>query len=347
MLQLVTSTHRRGAETFAVELGEALSERCRSVETVALRAGDGPDTLPVEACRGTSAPARWRELRQRMRHADVVVAHGAATLRAAAEATVPRYRPFVYRTIGEPAYWARTRRQRLGVGMLLRRASAIAVYYPAAATTLRSMYGLRSTPVHVIPKGVLIDRYPVGTPSDRAAARTALGIDPEARVVVIVAALSREKNVGLAIDAVARLDGVELLVVGDGPERVALEQRAAAVSAPVRFEGTTSDPGPYRAAADVNLLTSRTEGVPGSLIEAGLVGLPSVTTDVGGVREVVVDGVSGFVVPARPDAVAGAIAAALDDAGELGATARDTCIERFDMAPVADAWVELLEGVRR
>ena len=90
-----------------------------------------------------------------------------------------------------------------------------------------------------------------------------------------------------------------LILIGDGPERATLEERARELDLVegVHFVGFQNDVGPWFHAFDVLLLTSRSEGTPVSAIETLASGRPVVATDVGGTRDVVNDGVSGFLVP--------------------------------------------------
>ena len=91
------------------------------------------------------------------------------------------------------------------------------------------------------------------------------------------------------------------IVIGDGPSR----QPAEALvhhSKTVRFEGWKRDLGVYFSAADVVCLTSDNEGMPIALIEAALCGVPSVAANVGSTKEVVLDGLTGFVVKADDEA---------------------------------------------
>ena len=109
--------------------------------------------------------------------------------------------------------------------------------------------------------------------------------------------------------------------------------------------GSVDDPVKVLAAADALVLPSRTEGVPAVAIEAGLVGIPTAGSDVGGIGSVVVDDVTGRLVP--PSDV-GALAAALDDVLEhrdrLGAAAQ-RCLRHFDLERVADEWASLIAGI--
>jgi glycosyltransferase involved in cell wall biosynthesis len=125
--------------------------------------------------------------------------------------------------------------------------------------------------------------------------------------------LTAQKALGDALEAVARVDGVELLVLGDGPERSGLERHAAAlgIADRVRFlgAGTRDDVVALFRAVDVGLLTSAWENLPHTLLEALAVGTPVIATAVGGIPEVVVDGQNGILVPAGD---VPAIAAAID-----------------------------------
>jgi glycosyltransferase involved in cell wall biosynthesis len=166
-------------------------------------------------------------------------------------------------------------------------------------------------------------------------------------VVAWVGALSPEKRADVAVDAVARLPGVQLVVAGDGPERARIAARAAAFApGRVHLLGRTDQVVDVLTAADAVLLTSDSEGLPGVLVEAGLVGLPAVATDVGWVSEVVIDGVSGRLVPpGRPDLVAAAVEDVLADAERMGEAAHRHCVEAFEMQRVVGRWERLLDGV--
>ena len=107
----------------------------------------------------------------------------------------------------------------------------------------------------------------------------------------------------------ARVGGLELLVLGDGPERARLERQARALglSDRVRFlgAGTRDDVIRLFRGADVALLTSAWENLPHTLLEALAVGTPVIATAVGGIPEVVRDGENGLLVPAGDiDAIA-------------------------------------------
>lgn len=347
VLHVITSTQRRGAETFAVDLAAALGDRGLACDVVALAPGRG-DTLDVAALGGSAlAPATLRALRRRAAGAGAVVAHGSRTLPACALALGGRRTPVVYRSIGDPAAWAGGPVRRLRTRALLGRTAAVTALWPAAASAIRELYGVPGDRLHVLPNGVPAGRCPVPDAAAGAAARTRFAIPAAAPVVATIGALAAEKRAADAIDAVATVDGAHLLVAGDGPERPALERRAAtALGDRAHFAGVLPGPGDALAAADVVVSCSRTEGMPGVLIEAGLAGRPAVATDVGGVAEIVRDGETGLLVrPGDVGALSAALVRALAERDRLGAAARAHCLATFEIGPVADGWADLLRSL--
>ena len=345
VLSVITSTDRRGAETFAVGLGAALEAGGRSVRTVALAAGATDGALPVPTLGpSTLAPGTLRSLRLASCDAAVVVAHGSRALPACALATAGRGQPLVYRNIGDPRYWAGGSARRLRVSLFLKRARAVVVLDAASADAIMERHGIPASRIRVIPTGVPAEQFPLVDERRRGAARRRLGYDDDDRVIAYIGALSGEKDVGAAVLAVAALPGVRLAIVGDGPQRRAVTAAARGLApGRVDFLGSVVDPALTLAAADVLVLPSRTEGIPAVLIEAGLSGLPVVATDVGGVREVVVPGETGLLVaPGDGTALAGALRRALTNGHGMGAAGRRRCLERFEMATIAARWDDLL-----
>jgi glycosyltransferase involved in cell wall biosynthesis len=120
------------------------------------------------------------------------------------------------------------------------------------------------------------------------------------------------------LDAVDRVDGARLVVVGDGPERASLERRA---SDRVTFVGSLPRDRVLSqlAGARAAVLSSAWENLPHAAVEALAVGTPVVSTSVGGVPEVVRDGENGLLVPPNdPDALAGALARLAGDLDRSG-----------------------------
>jgi glycosyltransferase involved in cell wall biosynthesis len=185
---------------------------------------------------------------------------------------------------------------------------------------------------------------------DRDAARGALGLDG----VTLAAAgrLTRQKALGDALAAVARVDRVSLVVAGDGPERGALEQRAAelGLDGRVRFVGplARTEVLTLFRAADAALLSSAWENLPHSVVEALAVGTPVVATAVGGVPEVVRDGENGLLV--APGDVA-ALAEAIRRVSEPGlrdalAANAAASVAGLDERRLLERIVRLIESAR-
>jgi glycosyltransferase involved in cell wall biosynthesis len=152
---------------------------------------------------------------------------------------------------------------------------------------------------HVIPLGLDLGQF--RQLPHRASARHSLGLDPKAPVVGIVGRLVPVKNHEMFLrvaSVVAKHIGSAIFaVVGDGQLRDALQSHAKRISADVRFLGWVHDLGALYSAIDIVVSTSSNEGTPTALIEAAAARRPVVATDVGGVRDVVQDGRTGFLVP--------------------------------------------------
>lgn len=163
-----------------------------------------------------------------------------------------------------------------------------------------------------------------------------------------VGRLSIEKGVDVLIRAFAlaarELPHAELVIVGDGPERAALESLTAelALADRVRFLGQRSDVWDQLAGLDVFVLPSRSEGMPMALLEAMATGLPVVSTSVGGIPEALADGRSGLLVPPEnPTVMASAIVRLLSDrplAQRLAREARSTFEQRYELSRMVDAY---------
>jgi len=155
----------------------------------------------------------------------------------------------------------------------------------------------------VVPLGFDLDRLTAIGDADRGAARAALGIPASATVVSTAGRLTAIKRYDLFLDT-ARLvadrhSEALFLVAGDGELRSALEAQARAngIADRVRFLGWRRDLDTLYAASDVFLLTSRNEGTPVALIESLAAAVPGVSTDVGGVRDVIDSDRVGLLAP--------------------------------------------------
>lgn len=205
----------------------------------------------------------------------------------------------------------------------------------------REAWVAENSHVHTILNGVDLSSFAGPNAGAAAAVRRAHSIPEDAPVCGIVARLTEakdHKNLFAAV-AIARemQPALHCLVVGDGELREALERDVTArgLSAAVRFTGARENVRDYLDAMDVFVLSSVTEGLAMTLLEAMAAALPVVATRVGGNAEVVEDGITGKLVPAsNPKALAGAITGMLenrDAAHAMGNAGRERVEQRFSL----------------
>jgi glycosyltransferase involved in cell wall biosynthesis len=180
--------------------------------------------------------------------------------------------------------------------------------------------------------------------------RAEFGIEPDEPVITMISGLRREKCHDVAVAAFAtvleKFPRARLLIAGDGPERDSIARAAAALGDRVILAGYRTDGPELLAVSDVVLLPSSHEALPTTLIEAAAAGLPSVATSTGGIGEIVVDEVTGLLVPAPPSPgpVADALQALLADPerrAAMGRTAREHFLAEFGL----DRWVRATRGL--
>lgn len=181
---------------------------------------------------------------------------------------------------------------------------------------------------------------------NRDAMRAELGIGTGEMVILMVGIIRGVKRHAIALEACARIasefPGARLVLAGDGPMRPDMEALAGSlgISERVLFLGHREDVADLMGAADVLLLTSRSEGVPQAVAQAMGLGLPVVATSVGGVPELIEHEKTGLLVPPEdPQAVAQALTRILrdpDSARRLGAAARAHARAEFSLKGMLD-----------
>jgi glycosyltransferase involved in cell wall biosynthesis len=315
-----------GPASHAPEVAAFLVGRGHQVEVVTTAAAaPAPAPYPVRFV-SRRLPAGIRHVAVvglvawRTRRADVVYATSMVGRTAAA--TFLARTPLVVKVASDPAYERSVRRglydgrldgfQRAGLApgaRLLRRVRTLtagrAAHIVCPSEYLRAIvltWGISPDRVSVLPNTVpCYDDLP-----PREALRARFGLD--GKTLVFAGRLTRQKALDVTLAAVAELDDVQLLVAGTGEERRRLEARAGPR---VRFLGplTRREATELVAAADGAVLSSSWEtGRPFSVVEALSVGTPVIATRVGGIPEVVTDGVNGLLVePGDPAALADAL----------------------------------------
>ena len=193
----------------------------------------------------------------------------------------------------------------------------------------------------VIPLGIDLHRFSVETRAH------------EGHVVGNVARLAEQKDQRVIVEAapaiVERFPDTRVVIVGEGELRDELEIAAAGL--PIEFTGNRDDVPELLAGFDVFVFPSRFEGLCLAVIEAQAAGVPVVATPVGGIRETVVDGETGLIVPVDDAAaLAAAVCRLLEDsalAERLAAEARRRVLERFSVETMVERTIALYGSTGR
>ncbi len=202
------------------------------------------------------------------------------------------------------------------------------------------IWRLKPRTLHVIPNGIDPHRFSAAEP---------MPLKPgEGPVIGTIAALRPEKNIARLLHAFAALRAqrpARLLIVGDGPERAGLEALAETlgIAADIQFAGHTTRSERWLASMDVFALSSDTEQMPISLLEAMASGLPAICTDVGDVRLMLPPASAAQIVKPDAAALAAALTALLDgDPASAGAANRERAIHHYDQKTMFKSWAALL-----
>jgi glycosyltransferase involved in cell wall biosynthesis len=217
--------------------------------------------------------------------------------------------------------------------------------------SIQQLYGYPDPPL--IPNGIPTDEY-APDPDRRVQWRQAHGIEPYATVLVHVGRFAPPKNHALLVEAFTQVRAdapLDLLLVGGGELENAVREQVAGLGLQgrVRFLGVRADVADILRASDVFVLSSRVEGNPLSVMEAMAAGLPVVSTAVGGVPELVREGVTGLLVPSEDaGALAQAMQALVDDPVRrraMGAAARQHAVAHFDIRHTVRGYEQLYEAL--
>ena len=233
--------------------------------------------------------------------------------------------------------------RRVLVRRLVLRRSMVVVPSRTLFRLATGSWRLPAAQVRYIPNGIDLARFTAAEP---------VRLPGEGPVIGTVAALRPEKNLVRLLHAlriVAAASPARLGIVGGGPEQPGLEALAAelGVADRVTFLGHSSSPAGYYRGFDLFALSSDTEQMPLSVIEAMAAGLPVAATDVGDVREMLAPENAPFVVPHDPAALAQALLALLRDAparAAIGAANRARAAAAFDQETMFAAYAALFDA---
>ena len=361
IVHVVATGQRRGAELFAVDLVGELDRLGIDQHVALLHAGfDGQTTFeaPVTVLRSKGFdlpgfrmdPGRLKDLRISLgsHQPDIVQAHGGEAFKYSIAALAGQAVPVVYRRIGATPRRVHRGVRRAAHGWMMRRAARVVAVAEAVRRETIDIFRVGPNHVVTIPRG--IDSRRLVSTRDRGSVRRDLGIGPDDPIILSLGALTPEKNpldhLVVTRRVVNRMPNAVHLFAGEGPLHGELADtvRRLAMEDHVRLLGNRADVGDLISASDVMILASESEGMPGCLIEAGMVGIPVAAYDVVGVPEIVVDGKTGFLVPpGNTDVLAERTLALLSDREKrrlMGAAAQRICSARFDIRAVAARYLE-------
>jgi glycosyltransferase involved in cell wall biosynthesis len=350
VLHIDTEKGWRGGEQQALYLAEGLARR--GVENLCV---GQPDKPYVERCaakglavapvktRGEADPAGVMRLRKVMKSwkPDVVHMHTshAHTLGVAASRTGGGGRTVVSRRVDFTIYrnalklsWLK---YRFGVDRYIAISDGVRVQM--------AKDGIPAAQIRVVHSGVDLARFEGVTPHDYA---KEFGLPPGAPVVLDVAAFGWHKAQEILVRAtpliLARAPEARVFLVGEGEcmDAVKAEAQRLGVSGRIVFTGFRTDVPSLIAGADAFVMCSVLEGLCTSLVDALALRRPAVGSAVGGIPEVLIDGVTGLLVPPRdPEALAASVLRVIEDralAARLGDAGRRHVEERFTVDSMVD-----------
>ncbi len=358
LLQLITTLDPGGAEHMLLALTERLGGRFDS-HVGYFKGGGGLASrfaaigVPVHAL-GIRGRADWRCLRRTRRlirtlRPDVIATHLFKADTYGAAAAFGTGIPVVCHKHNEDQYLLRRPIGALG-RLVARRARAIVTISDAVSRFFVERAGFPADKLVRIHHGIAIGER--AAPLDLA---TAFDLPADALVFGTVARLTEQKGIATLLDATARAvreaPRMRVVVVGDGEDRAALEamRDRLGLTDVVRFAGRRDDVDAILAALDAFVLPSNWEGFGIVLLEAMAQACPVIATRVGGIPEVVDDGVTGRLIPAGDaDALADGM---LDVVRDPAATARRVSAatarlaERFSLDRMTDETAAVYERV--
>lgn len=367
IVHVVENLERGGLERVVVDLASAQQEAGHACRVVCLfgrgmlAADLSRRGIGVEACgkKGGFDVVAMLRLRRALSTGggDVLHTHNAtAHYHAVLAATGLGFSRVVNTRHGMGASDPASRRERR-FRASMRRTDAVVAVCEAARSKLELQGVAPRGRLVGIANGIDTGRFgPAGRESGQKL-RDELGLAPGTRIVGTVGRLDPAKDQHGLVRAFARIRAqaapVALVVVGDGPLRDSLGDlaRSEGVAEDVHFLGDRSDVADILRGLDLFVLSSVTEGYSIALLEACATGLPIVATDVGGNAEIVVDRVSGRIVPpGDPGSLAAACVEMLSDAMQaqrMASAARAWAVSEASIAAMAGRYASLYESSAR
>jgi len=317
ILFLDTTPIRRGAQVFVADLANHLQEESYFVKRVYLYQHKGNGTLqtgpfdtvldgnPNHFCEKIPSihPVVLYRLVQTIRtfQPHIILCNGSRTLKYAAAAKCFVWdATFVYRIIDSANFWnTKTLKQWYYRNMVLPFFSGAVGVSRASLNDMVQLYHF-TKPTTVIPRA--INTHAFDATGNTLQCRETLGATPQSPIILFLGNLTAQKRPDRFLQIVKKIQlqipEIQAWLVGDGPLRTETEEQAKNIGLQqnVRFWGYQTQVASFIAASNVLVLCSDTEGMPGVVLEAAYLGVPTVSANVGGIAECLDDGISGYIV---------------------------------------------------
>ncbi len=363
ILQLVTQRQYRGAEVFAAELSQLLA---KNNDVIFAGLYPAPENeLEAVNCRNTdlNGTKKFLDLSLLIKlirlikkeNPDIIQANGSDTLKYAvfAKFRIPHLK-IVYRNISMVSSWSSSGSyKRKFNALLFKKVNYVTSVGQQALNDLVKTYHFPVSKTKVIRRGIPELTY------DRVAEKTALrkqfGFEENDFVLLHIGRFSPEKNHPFLIDVFRKLKpllpSLKMIFIGEGPLLDTIKQTTSDVVNDIKYAGHQENVQQYLAGADVFILGSKIEGVPGVVLEAAMQYVPSVAVNVGGVGEVVADHETGCIIEGHDaDKFVNAISELANDRNllhQLGSNAHKLVMENYTLNRCVQQFEELYQQVSK
>lgn len=374
ILQIVQRPQRRGAELFAFDLSGSLESKGHDVKTLYLYRAERGRALSLRTM-DSGLEGAYHHLFERLPgfhptvlrrviheiqgfQPDIVQANGARTVKYGAAAKFLLRSnggwKLVYRNIGIPSDWhSWPGTVWVYRHLIMPRMDGVVGVSRCSLDDVHSLYGIRA-PSMVILNGISPARLDVV--EGRNELRSRYGASLEDLLLLHVGHLEQAKRPDRFVRVLSRVvrevPRTRAWIVGDGPRREEIERlsRSLGISDRIHFFGDQEDVASFMNAADVLMVTSDTEGIPATVLEAGFLGLPVVASNVGGLPECVDHGATGILVDdgnLEEGLSRAVVALASDDElrRSMGQRARERVLNELTIDRIADQYVTFYEEV--
>jgi len=312
ILMLVTKRQNRGAEISAANLTKQLIEMGHFVMWVGLYSINPNEVLEIPKAKTVDLTgkkskilsiSKTKELRFLLKkhNIDIIQANGSDTFKYAVASTLFLKKPkILYRNISHVSYWINNNIiTREIYRILFKNADAIASVSQAAAIEFAAEMNVSLNKIQVIKRGIPVKIYDKGKSRDEI--NLEFNLINTNKLIVWAGALSKEKYPSFALEVIQLLNTIRkdciLIMAGAGPEEMKVKELINQLQLDnVLLIGFCNDIHRLLAAADVLILTSLIEGVPGIVLEAALQKTPSIAIDCGSTSEALIHNKTGFLV---------------------------------------------------